>query len=27
VGPPKWDGAKFDVGAQGATVNVTVKYP
>jgi uncharacterized protein (DUF2141 family) len=27
VGPPKWDGAKFDVGPQGASVNVTVKYP
>ncbi len=27
VGPPKWESAKFDVGAEGATVNVTVKYP
>jgi uncharacterized protein (DUF2141 family) len=27
VGPPKWDAAKFDVGAEGTTVQVTVKYP
>lgn len=27
VGPPKWDGAKFEVAAEGAAVNVTVKYP
>ena len=27
VGPPKWEGAKFEVGAEGATVQVTVKYP
>ena len=27
VGPPKWEGAKFDVGADGSTVQVTVRYP
>jgi uncharacterized protein (DUF2141 family) len=27
VGPPKWEGAKFDVGPGGASVNVTMKYP
>ena len=27
VGPPKWDGAKFDVAAEGTTVQVTIKYP
>ena len=27
VGPPKWDGAKFDVGGEGATVQVSIKYP
>jgi uncharacterized protein (DUF2141 family) len=27
VGPPKWEAAKFEVGAGGANVNVTVKYP
>jgi uncharacterized protein (DUF2141 family) len=27
VGPPKWEGAKFDVGPEGATVNVTMHYP
>jgi uncharacterized protein (DUF2141 family) len=27
VGPPKWDGAKFEVAAEGAAVSVTVKYP
>jgi uncharacterized protein (DUF2141 family) len=26
AGPPKWDQAKFEVGAQGATVKATVKY-
>ena len=27
VGPPKWEGAKFDVAAEGTTVQVTIKYP
>jgi uncharacterized protein (DUF2141 family) len=27
VGPPKWEGAKFDVGAEGSTVQVSIKYP
>jgi uncharacterized protein (DUF2141 family) len=27
VGPPKWEGAKFDVSATGTTVTVGMKYP
>jgi len=27
VGPPKWEAAKFDVGPNGASINVSVKYP
>jgi uncharacterized protein (DUF2141 family) len=27
VGPPKWEASKFDVGPNGATINVSVKYP
>jgi uncharacterized protein (DUF2141 family) len=27
VGPPKWESAKFDVAAAGATVSVGMKYP
>jgi uncharacterized protein (DUF2141 family) len=27
VGPPKWEASKFEVGAGGTSVSVTVKYP
>ena len=27
AGPPKWEAAKFSVGAAGVTVKVTLKYP
>lgn len=27
VGPPKWEGAKLDVAAAGASISVSMKYP
>jgi uncharacterized protein (DUF2141 family) len=27
VGPPKWENAKFELGAEGKTIDVSLKYP